>query len=139
MGFSSARYDRQEGPERKWKVHPIWRGIGCILLIMIPIISCALAYDLMRGDRPFAMPKELVEPLLIPPVNFAPVEVVTNPINSFLISGRYYIGDIFFAIVFIFIGFGILAIFYSLLFRLFGPPRYGPYDVPQIKSGKRRR
>jgi hypothetical protein len=53
-------------------------------------------------------------------------------------SGRYLMGDIFFTIVFIFIGFGILAIFYSLLFRLFGPPRYSRYDSPPIKGGRRR-
>ena len=26
-----------------WKVHPIWRGIGCIMAILIPALSFALA------------------------------------------------------------------------------------------------
>lgn len=33
---------RASGPF-PWRVHPIWRGIGCLLLILIPIISYGLA------------------------------------------------------------------------------------------------
>lgn len=31
-----------------WRVHPIWRGIGCLLLILIPIISYGLAEVLLE-------------------------------------------------------------------------------------------
>lgn len=30
-----------------WRVHPIWRGIGCFLMILIPVISYGLAEFLL--------------------------------------------------------------------------------------------
>jgi hypothetical protein len=30
-----------------WRVHPIWRGIGCLLLIVTPIIAFGLAETLV--------------------------------------------------------------------------------------------
>lgn len=37
---------RSRGPF-PWRVHPIWRGIGCMLLIVIPVIAFGLAETLM--------------------------------------------------------------------------------------------
>lgn len=30
-----------------WRVHPIWRGVGCILLIVVPIIAFGLSETLI--------------------------------------------------------------------------------------------
>jgi hypothetical protein len=38
--MSASRRDRGPFP---WTVHPIWRGIGCLLLILLPIIAFGLA------------------------------------------------------------------------------------------------
>ena len=32
---------RNRGPF-PWRIHPIWRGIGCLLLILVPLISYGL-------------------------------------------------------------------------------------------------
>ncbi len=48
-----------------WRVHPIWRGIGCLFLIIVPIVSLGLA-DLLieRIDDP--LPEILTRPLTLP-------------------------------------------------------------------------
>ncbi len=38
MGFSSKKY-RKEQQDRRWEIHPIWRGIGCALILLIPIMA----------------------------------------------------------------------------------------------------
>lgn len=37
--MSSGRRDVGPFP---WRVHPIWRGVGCILMVLIPIIAYGL-------------------------------------------------------------------------------------------------
>lgn len=39
---------RMGRPAFPWAVHPIWRGIGCIFAVLIPILSFALA-DVILG------------------------------------------------------------------------------------------
>ncbi|MDA1330174.1 MAG: hypothetical protein DWG76_05855 [Chloroflexi bacterium] len=36
------RSDEHHGPF-PWKIHPVWRGIGCILFVIIPVVSIGLA------------------------------------------------------------------------------------------------
>ncbi len=64
---------RSSGPF-PWRVHPIWRGIGFLLLILIPIISFGLAellLDWMAANNPAftrmlaANPNFLSNPLFI--------------------------------------------------------------------------
>jgi len=38
-------------------------------------------------------------------------------------------------IILLVIGFGLLTVLYALMFRLFGPPTYGPLDAPPQRRG----
>jgi hypothetical protein len=44
MNLSSRRRDGGAFP---WRVHPIWRGVGCLLLIVTPVIAFGLADTLI--------------------------------------------------------------------------------------------
>ena len=39
MGYTREYLTRPQMKKRPWKVHPIWRGIGCILIVLVPILS----------------------------------------------------------------------------------------------------
>jgi hypothetical protein len=52
---------------------------------------------------------------------------------------RVYYFDALLFVIFTALGFGLLSVLYSFMYRLVGPPRYGPYDAPQIKGSKPRR
>lgn len=136
MGFSSARYDRKTD-EQPWKVHPIWRGIGCILLIFVPFLSFLLARFLMATVTIVPLPVELRKPVVFSYYEMVYVDRIVYRVNDFL-DGRLLYGELFFTVIFMVLGFGLLSILYGVLYRMFGPPRYGPLDAPPIKKNRRR-
>jgi hypothetical protein len=118
-------YTQQKPKERPWDVHPIWRGIGCILIILIPIMAYAGAVLLVRENiinKWILLPPELADSFVIPYINT-----------------QVYFADIAATFILMFVGFGIFVIIYSFLYSLLGPPRYGPLDAPPVKRQSKRR
>lgn len=129
MSRHSMYEGRRDIPERPWKIHPIWRGIGCILLILIPIISFLGAYLLVQ--------EEIIRDLGIPyPIEFATV------LLSFTFMGTVYSVDWMTLIItgfLILLGFAVLMIFYSIVYSALGPPRYGPLDAKAERPKRRKK
>jgi hypothetical protein len=118
-------YTRQEVKEKPWEVHPIWRGFGCILIILIPIMSYAAAVIVVRENLVnnwVNLPAELTGSFVIP-----------------YLGARVFFADIAATLLFMFIGYGILVLIYSVMYRIVGPSRYGPLDSPPIKRKPKRR
>ncbi len=137
MGFSTTRMGGRD--ERPWKIHPVWRGIGCVLIIMIPILSYAGAVMVMKSNPWIHLfPSSLFRPVVIRYVNVSLIDSVIGAINTILAGFGLIYGHVFFLLVFIFIGFGVLSILYGFLYRAMGPPRYSRLDAPPIKKQKRR-
>jgi len=111
-------------PPRPWNVHPVWRGIGCVLMIIIPIISYAGAALLIEANQTqqwLPMPAELMGAVRIPYL-----AVVPHLFANLLIS-----------VVLIFIGYGFLMILYAVIYRLIGPPSLSPLDAPPERRKRR--
>ncbi len=111
--------DRQS--KRSSEVHPIWRGIGCMMMILIPILSYAAATLLVQENikqRWLPIPKEYAQAVTIPIVGTYP----------------YLYANLLVTVGLSLIGFGILTALYSLIYSLFGPSRYSPLDSPPIRS-----
>ena len=118
-------YTRQEVKERPWEVHPIWRGLGCILIILIPIMSYAAAVVVVHENlvnKWVDLPPELTGFLVTP-----------------YLGVRVFFAEIAATLLFMFIGYGILVLIYSIMYRIVGPPRYGPLDSPPIRRQSTRR
>ncbi len=118
--------DRSRMTERPWKIHPIWRGIGCILMLVIPVIAYAGAVVLVRENSQqkwLPMPAELMQTVNLPYVgdvkNFFAVAIV--------------------AVLLMIIGFGVVTIIYSMIYSAFGPPRLGPLDAPPVRTSPAKR
>jgi ABC-type uncharacterized transport system YnjBCD permease subunit len=95
----------------KREVHPVWRGVGFVLIIVIPIISILAAIVLVNANKVnhwIRVPRELL-------VNFSDPYIIVKAILAFLIGFLLFI---------------ILTIITFIANRFWGPPRYGPYDVP---------
>jgi hypothetical protein len=126
------------GDEKRWKVHPIWRGIGCLLMIIIPVVSYAGAALLVRENIEYAWFQVPVE--LSGVVNFEPVYSFLPFLQSFLLSlGPIYYLDILLTVAFMIVGFGLVSGVYSIMYRAVNPSRYGPYDAPPIRRSRRAR
>lgn len=132
MGFSSQQFQRGR-QERPWKVHPVWRGIGCVLLLIIPIMSWYATALFLQSNTKVVLPPELTRVVVIPATHIQQVDKVIIQVNHYFDSTKFVFGQVFFTIIFSVIGFGVLALLYSILYRIAGPPRYGPFDVPPDK------
>ena len=113
-------------------MNPIWRGIGCILMVIVPVIS----YVMMVIFTPVIKATNLVPSELLGHVKF-PAWVLKSPILSdvtFFIGG---INDLWFKLIAFFVILLLLTTIFSLLytmvFQLVGPPRYTDKDAPPSK------
>ncbi|MCK4725203.1 MAG: hypothetical protein KAT29_05360 [Anaerolineales bacterium] len=114
--------------ETPWKIHPVWRGIGCLMILIIPALAFAGAILVVQANADqkwVPIPAELSQSLTLP--LFGTVESI--------------LAVVIVAVLLALIGFGVMTIIYSLVYSLIGPPRYGPQDAPPIynKPNNRRR
>ena len=120
MGY---RNFREAEPEKKDKVHPIWRGIGCLLIIIIPIVSFAFSVLLVQDGLPqryIPMSRDLAAIQNVP--GFGPQPLLYVLIVTGVISV---------------LGFVMMTVLYSIVYSVTGSSRYGPLDAP-AKEFKRK-
>lgn len=111
---------------------PIWRGIGCLLIVLVPILSYAAAEVTMPFFRSQGLvPRELLTSLQAPdwlwisPMLARAYESIFGRPGILAILGLTLI-------YILFIG-GIISVLYSYLYQLTAPSRYGPMDAPPPK------
>jgi hypothetical protein len=129
MGFSSQQF-KKEQEQRPWKINPVWRGIGCFLILLIPIMAWFSAQLFMQSGVRVIDSPELTKPIVIRQVHIPQIDAVIKQFNQFSASQHLVGGQFFYFILFLIVGFGVLAFLYAVLYRMAGPPRYGPFDVP---------
>jgi hypothetical protein len=114
MGRYQISYsDKKAGYNKTPEVHPIWRGIGFALIILIPVLSYFAGLLVIAANalhNYVSIPPELIAPKGDP---YLYLKIILTVVISFLI----YI--LFMMITFV-------------INRLFGPPRYGPLDMPPL-------
>ncbi len=130
----------RQGPTRAAGPPPIWRGIGCLMIVLIPVVSYAAAevtmpFFLNRG----LVPRELMFTPQTP--EWLQVAPVLAQVFRFLF-GRYAIlATLGLTVLYIIFFAGILTVIYAFMYRMATPSRYGPMDAPppriKIKKYKR--
>lgn len=132
---------RKFAPIKSYEPHPIWRGIGCFMILFLPIVSYAismLAVDsaIRQGIR---IPEGLTGHPVMPEILFN-VPGLVDPL--FWIQGQTnlyaYLLVAFFVLVLL--G-GVFTFVYALMYRVAGPPTYSEFDAPppNVKVKKYRR
>lgn len=104
--------------DRPWKIHPLWRGIGCVLIVLIPLLAYAGAVLIMDANiknRWFGIPREFLWP-------------ATNPL---------LLSQLGIALILSIFGYIVLVIIYLLVYKIFGPPILGPTDSPPIRRPRK--
>jgi hypothetical protein len=107
--YSSSTIERLT--PRKKEIHPVWRGVGFVLIIFIPVISILAAIALVNANKEqhwIKVPGELL-------LKFSDPYILVKAIIALIIG---------------FFLFMILTLITFIANRFWGPPRYGPYDVP---------
>ena len=131
---------RFEGPKKEKEIPSGWRGIGCLLIIILPVISYSAAVELLKVNSiyvPFAraMPS-LFGPITVPPLlwqisSLIPLWNWLRGINN--LGANLVIGFIVLVILS-----GIVSVIYATMYRAVAPSRYGPTDAPPPKRSKGR-
>jgi len=96
----------------KMEIHPVWRGIGFILMILTPILGyfgSDVIVNLNTNNNWVYIPRELL---------------LRGDIDPYLIL------KIVITIFLMIIIYGIYMLVTFSIYSLFGPSRYGSYDVP---------
>ena len=126
MAKKSYEFQQVDKTALKPKVHPIWRGVGFGLIILIPIISYAGMEVIIQQNMKS---------------NFFPwpYDIMAKP-GDFLWNGDpllYFRITIVVAIMMVL--FALFTLVTFLINSAFGTPRYGPMDVPPIRAKVNRR
>jgi hypothetical protein len=125
VGSKYDRYDKPKIKTKDQKMHPIWRGIGCLMLILIPVMGYAAADVFLQAAPGWGL--------------FPRSSDLYQNIDLQYIILPFSIGQVVFTIFFAVVGFLLFSLVYAFVFRVAGPPRYGPTDAPPPKRGKKRR
>lgn len=120
------KYNIRPSREKRWRIHPLWRGVGCLLLIIVPIAAYAGSFILVRENNErhwVEVPREVMGYLSLP-----------------FDLGRIYYLNLLVAVALIVVIFALITVLYGIIYSSFGPPRYGPMDSPPVgKFDKRSR
>jgi hypothetical protein len=119
-------------------VHPVMRGIGCIMMILVPIVAYGASlfvidYGIRNG---WPIPPEWLGRITIPAWLMQWGNL--GPLWSFLSAQNNLIAVVIFTIVITIVIGGLMSIIYGYLYALFGPPQYGPQDAPPIRAKVKR-
>lgn len=132
---------RKEIPPRSTEPHPVWRGIGCFIMLIVPIMSYAISvltvdYAIDQGIR---LPEGLAGYPVMPELLFSVPGLVDL---LFWIQGlnnlyAYLLVAFFFIVI---LG-GVFTLVYAIMYRVSGPSPYSQFDAPppNVKVKKYRR
>ena len=132
------KYQRyHQKPRAKPEIHPIWRGIGCVLIVLVPLMS----YGLMLVTTPPILDTGLVPYQLQGVVHFPLWFYHYRIISSFAIFidgfNNMWVSMIVFFVMLLILT-AIISITYTILYQTVGPKRYTPLDAPPSKhKGKK--
>jgi hypothetical protein len=131
-------YQKQQGPDRRGEIHPVMRGIGCVLMVIVPFLSYGAAsllvdYGIKKGwpIPPTWLGNPHIYPLLLKAKGL-------QPVWNYVSSQTNLAANLFFALAIAVVVFGVISIIYGTLFRMIGPPQYGPTDAPPIRKKVKR-
>lgn len=121
---------RKATPPKSYEPHPIWRGIGCFLMLILPPISYVISiltvdYAIQQGIR---LPEGLAGYPVMPEWLFS---------IPGLVSILYWIQSLNNLYANLLVGFfilvalaGVMAMIYAVMYRISGPPQYSEFDAP---------
>jgi hypothetical protein len=123
---------------RPYKIHPVWRGIGFLIMIIVPVMAWAGAAVLVEiaYKQGWAFMREMSPTLKLPDVfyDLPGISTIANRISS--VPNLPALLLFFLALLIVLTG--VMSFIYSVVYRIIGPPRYTPLDAPAPKTRAKR-
>ena len=138
MGKYQSNSRRQQSSIPRNQVPAVVRGISCLTMVIVPLLSYGIAAYWIENGLPGTaiIPPKLLGAPNIPPFFFSSPALA--PIATFL-SGQNNLGaNLLFALAITTIIGGLMAVITGYVSAMFGPSKYGPTDVPppRVKTKK---
>lgn len=119
--------------ERSKQPHHLWRGLGCLIMLIIPVISVAAGYETVQYAfaEGYTIPYQLLGTPRYPDFFYESngLMQILRPITGIRHFYAYAAASVLYMIL---IG-GVSSFAYSVVYRMVGPARYGPLDAPPPK------
>jgi hypothetical protein len=125
------KYSASNFQKPKEKVQsPLWQGIGCMLMIIVPLFSFGLAYAVI--DMAFntgwpPLPYEWVAAPTVP--GFITASPELNQYLGPILGAPGFWGIIIFTVIFTIIVGALVSFIYAIIQKYMGPSMYGPTDI----------
>jgi hypothetical protein len=137
MGKYSSLSQRRSPPKPD-QPHAIWRGIGCLMIVIVPLMSFGLAWITTNVaiQQRWPLPSELTGYPVMPALLWNLQGL--NPILAWIQSiDNLYLLAAMTALYTVILG-AVISFIYAVIYRFVGPPRLGPLDVerPRVKVKK---
>ncbi len=125
-----AKYQRPVPPRPPDSVHPVWRGIGCLMMILVPILSYALTMVLLQTglQNGWPIPRQLLGRVQFP--NWVWNVPVLEDIARFIHSINHLYAILVFFVVILGLLSVVFSFVYSIIYSAVAPPPYTPVDAP---------
>jgi len=125
------QYSRgRELKPRRWAIHPVWRGIGCLMMILVPILAYAGAVEFLNFNQKnpiLPLTADMYQPLGVQYIRLEDVDM-SIPVNL----GSLTTCVLAFTVVFMVLGYALYSLIYAIFYKSMAPPRYGPLDSPPV-------
>jgi len=127
-------YTHNEKPKRSKEPHEIWRGLGCLMMILIPAISIAagsLTVGYIADSNPRLIPRQFMGTPRLPDFVYKSdgLTTILTPLTE--IKDLYAIALV--SILYMILLGGVISVIYAAVYTAVGPSRYGPTDAPPPK------
>lgn len=131
---------RNRAPIVRNQIPAAVRGIGCITMAIIPVLSYGIA-DYCIKYVPQVAGLFQTNPALMDHITINPLLLQLKglqPLWSLLQRQDHLGANLILTVALIMVIGGLMAIVYGYIYSLFGPSRYGPTDVPppRVKTKK---
>lgn len=119
--------------EKSKQPHYVWRGIGCVIILLVPVMSWALGVETIDFalEQRFTVPYQLLGTPHYPDFFYKSTGLMT--ILSPITNTKHFYAYLVAAFLYMIALSGISSMSYALVYRFMGPSRYGPLDAPPPK------
>jgi hypothetical protein len=130
--YTTANQRRRATP-REEEIHAIWRGIGCLLILIVPTMSyfLAVASVQLAVDQNWPMPYQLMGYPVMPDLLWKAAGLTS--LLAFIQSQDNLYAVLAITLVYVVIFSALVSVIYAFVYRYVGPSRYGPQDAPPPK------
>lgn len=126
-------YQKQSPAPRSKEPHEIWRGIGCLMILILPAISFSAASETIKYGlaNKWPIPYQFLHTLRLHDIFYSTsgLRTIFNPISRI----PNFFGILLIGLLYMLILSGTISIVYAVVYRIVGPGRYGPTDAPPSK------